>query len=180
MKKGFIATVFFMFLFAGHISMASIVKSGLHLEIDEFSSSESFMSESYESTHPQYERPDMIPCDGRISSEFGMRKLSGEHGRMHEGIDIAAPVGTPVIAPASGTVVFAGRQSGYGQVVILSHGDDITTLYGHASKIFVKEGDYVERGQKISQVGNTGHSTGPHVHYEVRVHGTATDPMTYL
>lgn len=99
---------------------------------------------------------------------------------MHNGVDIAAPIGTPIIAPSDGVVIYAGPKGGYGRAVIIDHGYGIQTLYGHTSQLFVSEGDHVSRGEKIAAVGSTGASTGPHLHYEVHVDGIPTNPMNYI
>jgi len=125
--------------------------------------------------------PSLWPVHGWITSNFGFRFSPwGDGVKMHKGIDIASPVGTPVYAPSDGTVVFAGYKGGYGNAVVIDHGYGISTLYGHNSELFVKEGDHVERGSRISAVGSTGSSTGPHLHYEVHVDGIPTDPMKYI
>lgn len=115
------------------------------------------------------------PVSGPITSGFGMR-----WGRMHEGIDIAVPSGTPVHAAASGTVIYAAWMTGYGNLVVLDHGNGLATAYAHNSSLLVSLGQHVSQGQKISLSGSTGHSTGPHVHFEVRVNGVAVDPLGYL
>lgn len=117
------------------------------------------------------------PVSGRVSSGFGMRG-----GRMHKGIDIAAPVGTPIYAAADGTVTLAGRSSGYGNRITISHGNGLSTLYGHMydNGLLVSAGQKVKRGQKIAVVGNFGRSTGPHLHFEVLNGGSAVNPMGYL
>jgi murein DD-endopeptidase MepM/ murein hydrolase activator NlpD len=121
------------------------------------------------------------PCGGEITSGFGYRihPILG-YSRFHSGLDFGADYGTPVQAPASGKVLFAGWYGGYGQAVILDHGNNITTLYGHTSEIYVTEGQIVQRGTPIAAVGSTGLSTGPHLHFEVRVDGTPVDPQEYL
>lgn len=125
--------------------------------------------------------PSLWPVKGWLTSGFGYRYSPwGGNVKMHKGVDIAAPIGTPVLAPSDGVVVFAGGKGGYGNAVILDHGYGIQTLFGHNSQLFVSEGETVKRGQKISAVGSTGSSTGPHLHYEVRVDGIATDPMNYI
>lgn len=116
-----------------------------------------------------------IPSKGNISSPFGMR-----WGRMHEGIDIAANYGDPICAAMDGTVSFAGWEDGYGNLVKINHADGIQTLYGHSSKLEVKEGQSVKTGDEIAKVGSTGDSTGPHVHFEVRLNGKAVNPLDYL
>jgi murein DD-endopeptidase MepM/ murein hydrolase activator NlpD len=115
------------------------------------------------------------PVDGAVVSGFGMR-----WGRMHEGIDIAASFGTPVRAAAAGTVIHAGWLGGYGNLVVLDHGNGLATAYAHASSILVGVGQQVSQGETVSLVGSTGHSTGPHLHFEVRVNGVAVDPLLYL
>lgn len=115
------------------------------------------------------------PVTGWVSSPFGMRD-----GRMHEGIDIAAGTGEPIIAVRGGKVIFAGTQDGYGLTVIIDHGNGFSTLYAHCSELLVKTGERVASGQLIARVGSTGRSTGPHLHLEVRLDGVPHDPMTYL
>ncbi len=115
------------------------------------------------------------PVLGPVTSPFGVR-----WGRMHEGIDIAAPVGTAIRAAAGGTVIHAGWLGGYGNLVIIDHGNGIATAYGHQSSVAVGSGQAVAQGQTIGYVGSTGHSTGPHLHFEVRVNGAPVDPLGYL
>ena len=115
------------------------------------------------------------PADGVVTSGFGMR-----WGRMHEGIDIAAPIGTAIWAAAAGTVIHAGWLSGYGSLVVVDHGNGLATAYAHASAILVVLGQQVSQGETIALVGSTGHSTGPHLHFEVRINGVAVDPLLYL
>lgn len=114
------------------------------------------------------------PVSGPITSGFGWR-----WGRMHEGIDIGAACGTPIRAAASGTVVYAGWMDGYGNLTIIDHGGGMATAYGHQSAIYVGGGS-VSQGQTIGAVGSTGHSTGCHLHFEVRVNGTPVNPLNYL
>lgn len=115
------------------------------------------------------------PVRGRLSSRFGMRS-----GRPHEGIDIAARNGTAIYAAESGRVIFSGRMRGYGKVVILKHAGRYRSVYAHASRLLVKRGAFVERGQKIAEVGSTGRSSGPHVHFEIRRSETPQNPLAYL
>lgn len=125
--------------------------------------------------------PSLWPLMGRVTSSFGERQdpIDGE-GAFHPGIDIAAPFGTPVRATAEGDVITAHMGAGYGREVILDHGHGLTTLYGHMSSLAVVPGEHVTRGQVIGYVGQSGRSTGPHLHYEVRVHDVPVNPHKYL
>lgn len=126
-------------------------------------------------------RPSIWPTTGEITSRFGSRNSPGGIGsNFHPGIDIANDVGTPIIATADGTVLESGWSSGYGETVAIDHGNNITTLYGHNSKIVVHTGQSVKKGQLIAYLGSTGYSTGPHLHYEIRVNGTAVNPASFL
>lgn len=123
----------------------------------------------------------MWPVIARITSPFGNRYHPILHKYlMHTGIDLGASYGTPIKAAESGTVILAGWVSGYGNTVVIDHGDGVSTLYGHQSKIAVKSGDPVAKGQVIGYVGSTGNSTGPHLHFEVRVSGKVQNPLNYL
>jgi murein DD-endopeptidase MepM/ murein hydrolase activator NlpD len=115
------------------------------------------------------------PVHGVLTSGFGWR-----WGRMHEGVDLAVSSGTPVVAAAGGTVIVAGWMGGYGNLVVVDHGNGISTAYGHNTSVTVGVGQSVAQGQLIAYSGNTGHSTGPHVHFEVRINGSPVDPMGYL
>ena len=115
------------------------------------------------------------PVNGAFTSPFGMR-----WGRLHAGIDIAAPTGTGIRAADSGTVAIAGSVGGYGNYTCINHGGAMSTCYGHQSSIGVSVGQNVSQGQVIGAVGNTGNSTGPHLHFEVRINGSPVDPMGYL
>lgn len=125
--------------------------------------------------------PSVWPTRGWVTSTFGMRTspFTGAK-KLHEGIDIATRSGNPVIATADGTVLFAGVRAGYGKLVIIDHGFGITTRYGHLSSIETTAGEVVRRGTLVGRVGNTGRSTGPHLHYEVRVDGAPVDPYRYI
>lgn len=126
-------------------------------------------------------RPTRRPAPGYFTSGFGLRKSPfGGKLKMHEGLDIANVPGTPIRAPAGGVVTFASVKSGYGETVIINHGYGLETVYGHTEKILVRVGQRVRRGDTIALLGNTGRSTGPHVHYEVRVRGTPVDPLSYI
>jgi murein DD-endopeptidase MepM/ murein hydrolase activator NlpD len=125
--------------------------------------------------------PTRKPAVGYFTSGFGVRRSPfGGKNKMHEGLDIANRPGTPIRAPADGTVVFADTKSGYGQTVVIDHGYGLETLYGHTRQILVHKGQKVRRGDVVALLGSTGRSTGPHVHYEVRVHGTPVDPLSYI
>jgi murein DD-endopeptidase MepM/ murein hydrolase activator NlpD len=125
--------------------------------------------------------PSMWPVEGRLGSGFGSRQdpFNGE-GAFHSGIDIEAPYGTPVRATADGEVTGASMGAGYGRQVVLNHGHDVLTVYGHLSVIAVLAGQHVTRGQVIGYVGQSGRATGPHLHYEVRVHNVPVNPHKYL
>jgi murein DD-endopeptidase MepM/ murein hydrolase activator NlpD len=123
-----------------------------------------------------------VPLRGaRLTSPFGLR-VHPIYGtvRLHAGMDLAAPTGTPVKAAADAVVVSAAAHGGYGLAVVLDHGGALATLYGHLSRLDVQPGDVVHRGDRIGLVGSTGASTGPHLHFEVRVSGTPVDPSPYL
>jgi murein DD-endopeptidase MepM/ murein hydrolase activator NlpD len=115
------------------------------------------------------------PVSGPVTSGFGWR-----WGRMHEGVDIAAPSGTPIAAAASGSVIYASWMSGYGNLVVVDHGGGLATAYAHLSGYAVGAGQGVSQGQTVGYVGCTGHCYGAHLHFEVRVNGSAVDPLGYL
>ncbi|MFI3272244.1 MAG: M23 family metallopeptidase [Pseudomonadota bacterium] len=125
--------------------------------------------------------PSIWPTTGKLTSRFGWRSspTSGA-STFHKGIDIARNNGAPIIAPADGTVTFVGRQSGYGNCVEIRHANGISTMYAHMKSYTVKRGQNVKRSDVIGYVGNSGRSTGPHLHYEVRVDGVPVDPMKYI
>ncbi len=119
-----------------------------------------------------------LPVSGRITSKFGMRfHPIRKRTKLHTGVDIAAPTGTPIRASAAGIVISAGWAGAYGNAVILQHGGGISTLYGHCSRVLVKKGQKVNKGQVIAKVGSTGYSTGPHCHFEKRVNGRPVNPL---
>ena len=126
--------------------------------------------------------PSLAPVDGGwLSSSFGWRidPFSGQKS-FHEGLDFPSESGTPIIAAASGKVIFADVHPQYGKMVEIDHGNGLVTRYAHASKLFVKEGDFIVRGQKIAAVGSTGRATGPHLHFEVRLNGAPQNPARFL
>jgi murein DD-endopeptidase MepM/ murein hydrolase activator NlpD len=116
------------------------------------------------------------PSRGVLTSRFGLRR----YRRHHDGIDIAAPHGTPIYASRDGVVEYSGWKAGYGRVVFLEHGGGLVTVYGHASKLLVRAGEKVKKGQLIAHVGCTGRCTGAHLHFEVRINGAARNPLRYL
>ena len=118
------------------------------------------------------------PVSGIISSRFGAR--SSIRSSAHTGLDIATSTGTPVLAAASGTVTFSGRKGSYGNLLVITHSNGVQTYYGHCSKLYVSAGTTVTQGQTVAAVGSTGNSTGPHLHFEVRVNGVAYNPQNYL
>ncbi len=125
--------------------------------------------------------PTLLPTKGWITSYYGPRLSPiSRRKKMHEGIDVGAPWGTPILAPADGTITYAGVKPGFGKYVEIDHGYGIETIFAHASKVLVKKGQIVSRGTNVAKVGNTGYSTGPHLHYEVRVNGIPVDPLPYI
>ena len=125
--------------------------------------------------------PNLWPVEGPITGSFGERTdpFNGE-GAFHSGVDISATLGQPIIAPADGVVTFADFQGGYGKAIVLDHGHEITTRYGHLASFAVAVGQHVHRGDTIGYVGLSGRSTGPHLHYEVRIGDTPVNPHKYL
>jgi biotin carboxyl carrier protein len=126
--------------------------------------------------------PSIMPTQGWLSSAFSrMRSHPVLHiSRPHEGIDVSAPQGSPIEAPANGTVLRSGWENGYGNVVEINHGYGIVTRFAHASKLLVSRGQRVTRGERVALVGSTGLATGPHLHYEVHVKGQPVDPLRYV
>jgi murein DD-endopeptidase MepM/ murein hydrolase activator NlpD len=126
-------------------------------------------------------RPNIWPVDGPLMSSFGQRTdpFSGE-GALHKGVDISAPIGTPVRATADGVVTFADRSSGYGRLVVVDHGNGFETYYAHLSHIDVIEGQEIRQGEFVGAVGASGRVTGPNLHYEVRIAKTPVNPYRYL
>jgi len=125
--------------------------------------------------------PSIRPTDGWFSSGFGYRISPFTNQReFHKGIDIATRIGTPVIAPADGLVVHAGKEGNFGKMIAINHGYNVKTRYGHLSKYRIKKGQYVKRGQIIGEVGNSGRCTGPHLHYEVLLSGVPVNPLRFI
>ena len=126
--------------------------------------------------------PSLWPVVGKLESSFGGRRnpFGGNGYEFHTGQDIDAQTGDPVVAGATGTVTFAGVQNGYGNLVVIDHGGGLTTRYGHLSHIEVAQSQTVTRGQFIGRVGSTGRSTGPHLHYEIRINDEPVNPLQYL
>ena len=140
-------------------------------------------AQMFEQTVKKKLTPTMLPVSGATynASSFGVRidPFTGQQA-MHEGMDFLAEIGTPIVAAAGGMVIFAGFHPQYGQMVEIDHGNDLTTRYAHCSRMFTKAGDVVKRGRKIAEVGTTGRSTGPHLHFEVRFRGSAQNPGKFL
>lgn len=143
-------------------------------------------TEAVDSLTTQHDRwestPSIMPTFGYISSSFSRSRLHPilDRARPHAGMDIAAPHGTPILAAAKGKVIFAGTRGNYGRMVEIDHGYGYVTRYAHASRLLVRVGQTVVRGDKIAEVGSTGLSTGPHLHYEVFVNGRAVNPNSYI
>jgi len=163
--------------------------SGVQRQIDEIRQSIDLRRESLEelqgALNDQHSlfaaKPSIKPAKGWITSGFGLRKSPFGNGRkMHYGVDIAARTGTPVVAPADGVVKRVRTASDYGKMVVIDHGYGYQTLYGHNSKVFVKAGQRVKRGEPIAAIGNTGRSTGAHLHYEVRLNGVPVNPRKFF
>ncbi len=125
--------------------------------------------------------PTILPVQGTISSDYGWRisPITNKKG-FHVGIDIVAPLGDPIFAPADGTVLRVGSKERLGNYVIISHEGNVTTKYGHLDEIFVEEGEEVKKGNQIASVGMSGTSTGAHLHYEILVEGRNVDPLSFV
>lgn len=173
-------------MFVGKSSYASIKECDQ--EICDFHSSSSSSQFFLDDVNELPEIDDLasIPTDGRfwpvdgiLTGHFGKWRGGRHRGHVHVGVDIAAPRGTLISSPLEGTVSFVGRKGGYGLTIIIDHGNGVSTLYGHNSAVMVEEGDLIRKGQKISKVGSSGHSTGPHLHYEVRLEGQPVNPLAW-
>lgn len=151
----------------GKVEVASSVQTKLQAEYEEIESS-TFNGVYFS----------VKPVTGNITSRFGAIESIRDHA--HKGMDIATPNGTPIKAAAEGTIKYAGWMGGYGNLVIISHGNGVETYYGHCSKIYVKKGQEVTAGDTIAAVGSTGYSTGNHLHFEIRKDGTQVNPQKYV
>jgi murein DD-endopeptidase MepM/ murein hydrolase activator NlpD len=179
-------------LLAGLPSLDSIAAPAMELplDVDRLIARANTLSASFATVSTTLSRnnermsatPSIMPTTGWLSSEFSRARFHPilHFARPHEGIDLAAPYGAPVVAPAAGRVMRISHQTGYGLVLEIEHGNGIETKYAHLSKVVVQEGQQVVRGQPIAAVGNSGLSTGPHLHYEVHVNGKVVDPLTYV
>ncbi len=116
-----------------------------------------------------------MPTNGCITSKFGKR-----WGKFHKGLDIGAPNGTPIYSSLDGRVIYSGWEEGYGKVIKIQHNSELITIYAHCSNLYVKVGQYVKKGEKIGEVGSTGRSTGPHVHFELRKNNEPCNPLVYI
>jgi murein DD-endopeptidase MepM/ murein hydrolase activator NlpD len=161
----------------------------MHNEINEIDQASHNQRDSFSSIFSQLEgkrnllaaTPSIRPVKGWISSNFGYRTSPFTSRReFHRGLDIATHAGTSIISPADGLVTFAGKKGLMGNMVTIEHGFGMVTRYGHTQKILKKKGERVKRGEPIALVGNTGRSTGPHLHYEIRLNGVAVNPMNYF
>lgn len=185
--KVFLFLSVFVFLFAGKSSQAHVKECDQ--EICSFHPSSASPSQFF--LDDVNELPDIddlvaIPTDGKfwpvdgiLTGHFGRWRGGRHHGHYHVGVDIAAPYGTSIVSPLQGVVSFVGRKGGYGLAIVIDHGNGISTLYGHNSKVMVREGDIIQKGQRISKIGSSGHSTGPHLHYEVRLEGQPVNPLAW-
>ncbi|BBO72596.1 hypothetical protein DSCW_00130 [Desulfosarcina widdelii] len=161
----------------------------MHVEINEIDQASHTQESSFSSLFSQLEgkrnllaaTPSIRPVTGWVSSRFGRRESPFTGRReFHRGLDIANRAGTPIIAPADGIVTYAARKGLMGNMVAIDHGFGMVTRYGHLKKFLKKKGERVKRGETIALMGNTGRSTGPHLHYEVRLNGVAVNPMNYF
>jgi murein DD-endopeptidase MepM/ murein hydrolase activator NlpD len=166
-------------LFAASYDLETLVRRASLLR----SSMDEAITTLRENTERLEATPSISPSNGHLSSLFSKNRRHPvlRITRPHQGIDIAAPVGEPILAPAKGKVTFAGWKSGgYGNTVEIDHGYGYVTRFAHASRVLVRAGETVERGQIIAEVGATGLVSGPHLHYEVEVNGAAVDPLNFI
>ncbi len=166
-----------------------VIVQQMHADIDNLNVEASVQEESFSELMEFLEdkksmlasTPSIWPVRGWVTSNFGKRisPFTGKY-KNHDGMDVATRTGTPIVSPADGRVTYVGVESGYGKLLVIDHGYGVVTRYGHNSDIFVKVGEKVKRGQQIAAIGNTGRSTGPHLHYEVRVNGVPVNPRNYI
>jgi murein DD-endopeptidase MepM/ murein hydrolase activator NlpD len=171
------------------LSESTQLTYAIESEIDRLLHRAAFERENFESVFSalldQKQRldhtPSIFPVNGVLMRGFGVKSdpFTGTM-RPHHGLDLAAPIGTPVFAPAAGKITLRERQTQYGNTIVIDHGYGVETVYGHMSKFASKLGQTVHRGELIGYVGNTGYSTGPHLHYEVRANGRPQNPMAYV
>ncbi len=171
------------------LSASTQLTYAIESEIDRLLHRASFERENFESVFSalldQKQRldhtPSIFPVNGVLMRGFGVKSdpFTGKM-RPHHGLDLAAPMGTPVYAPASGKIILREHQTHFGNTIVLDHGYRVETVYGHMSKFAAKLGQSVRRGELIGYVGNTGYSTGPHLHYEVHTNGRPQNPMEYV
>jgi murein DD-endopeptidase MepM/ murein hydrolase activator NlpD len=160
-----------------HLAFDSVLQHALNVELDVQGLTATLLDQKdYLNSMPT-----LKPTNGWYTSGFGVRNspFTGKP-TMHEGLDLANHVGSPIVSPATGIITYAGARPGYGSLITIDHGYGLQTQFGHVSKIYVRVGEKVKRGHKIGAVGNVGRSTGPHVHYEVRVNGIPVNPYFYI
>lgn len=164
-------------------SVARLDIDGLIQRANSLTESFDELRDSISSNHRRLaSTPSIMPTVGWLTSNFTRSRFHPvlHVSRAHEGIDVAAPMGAPIVAPAAGVISKVGRETGYGLVVEVDHGNGIVTKYAHCSRITVRRGQRVTRGEEIAAVGNSGLSTGPHLHYEIHVNGRVVDPLTFV
>ena len=167
----------------GQLGLASADLDGMIRVANALSASFAEINDTVSSHKKRMEStPSIMPTTGWLTSHFSRSRFHPvlHVARAHEGIDVSAPMGSPIVAPANGVVRRVARETGYGNVLEIDHGNGITTKYAHTSRIFVRQGQRVTRGEKVAAVGNSGLSTGPHLHYEIHVNGRVVDPLTYV
>jgi murein DD-endopeptidase MepM/ murein hydrolase activator NlpD len=175
---------------AGGETADSTARGPIHADVETLIQRADLLSARFAAVTDSLERnaqrfasvPSIMPTPGWLTSQFSKNRAHPllHISRPHEGIDVAAPMGAPIIAPASGVVTKVGYETGYGNTLEIDHGNGIVTRYAHCSKIDVRSGQRVTRGQRIAAVGSTGLATGPHLHYEIHINGKVVNPLTYV
>ena len=175
---------------AGGETADSTARGPIHADVETLIQRADLLSARFAAVTDSLERnaqrfasvPSIMPTPGWLTSQFSKNRAHPllHLSRPHEGIDVAAPMGAPIIAPASGVVTKVGYETGYGNTLEIDHGNGIVTRYAHCSKIDVRSGQRVTRGQRIAAVGSTGLATGPHLHYEIHINGKVVNPVTYV